>query len=193
MTDEYIGQQDNKFIEIYEAYGKKIYNYVLSLVRNRDDAKEIMQETFVRVYRNLSSYDESKGAWSTWIYRIARNLSFNYIKHKRYEPDASLNDMIRVGTEKMELLRIVADEQATQPVDEAHKKEINLIVRNAIEKLPCNYREVLVLCDIEGLAHQKVADILGITAHNVDVRLGRARKKIADILKSIMKEDRHET
>jgi len=172
-----------QFKELYEQYKQRIYNYVFVLIKNRADAEEVTQEVFVRVYRNLAKYDPEKASWLTWIYAIARNLSYNFIRDRKGDPDMSVDQKVKIGNQTIELLRLLPDERDPGAEKILESKEIQAQIQKAIEFLPDAYRDVITLCDIEEMPHKEAAEILGWSVSRTNVMLMRAREKLSDIIR----------
>ncbi|MCM8779389.1 MAG: RNA polymerase sigma factor [Candidatus Omnitrophica bacterium] len=164
------------FNELHRRYRKHILNYVYRLLGRYEQAEEITQETFVRVYLNLERCEARNVAG--WIYTIARNLTMNEIKKLKQVKTVSLDEPIfdREGKEIL-LMDAVADEKG----EEAHRREWEKRVQEAINSLPVKYREVMVLCGIQELSYEEAAKILNCSVRNVAVRLFRARKMLKEL------------
>jgi len=176
------------FKQLYEKYADKILNYVYFIIKNKADAQELAQEAFLRLYKNIDKYDEKKAKWQTWLYTIARNLSYDYLKHKRYEPDRSLDEKIAIGDDKKELISLVIDQKEEGACKALEKKEIKEIVHSAIKLLPDQYREVIMLCDMHSMVHEEVASLLECSVNAVNIRLNRARRRLGEIIRSAQQE-----
>ena len=176
-------QKNTLFNRLYEEYADRILNFVRYLVKNTADAEEIAQEAFVNIYRNLDKYDETKGKYSTWMYTIARNLAYNHLKRKKNQPNLSVNQDIKIGNDKIELIRTIQDTKEKGAYKHLELKELKETVQRAIQSLPGQYMEVITLCDIHGMQHSEVATILECSVNAIDIRLTRARKKLVDIIR----------
>jgi len=172
-----------QFIRLYEEYADRILNYLLYMLKSRPDAEEVMQNAILRLYRNLDRFDEKRGKMSTWLYAIAKNLAYNCLKHRRYEPDRSIYEKVKIGDEEVELLKSLPDKRDISADKVLEAKELRKKVRNAIKLLIPAYREVIMFCDIHQMPHKEVAGLLKCSVNAVDIRLTRARKRLADIIK----------
>jgi RNA polymerase sigma-70 factor (ECF subfamily) len=164
-----------EFWEIYDQYYAKVRRFILALVKDPWTADDLIQETFLRVQQNLGTL-KNPSKLSSWIFRIAYNLCQDHFcqrKAGRRKESTSLEQ-----TEGLEEAFI----QEGFIQKELEQREMGRCVQNQIDLLPEPLRAVLVLFDIMECSHQEIADILGITAENVKVRLHRARKKLKPIL-----------
>ncbi|MEJ2700962.1 MAG: sigma-70 family RNA polymerase sigma factor [Sedimentisphaerales bacterium] len=168
-------------------YQNRIYNVVLRICADPDDAAELTQETFVKIIENLGKF-EGRSSFYTWAFRIAVNLTLNYRqKNKRvavrsldsedgsYDPQAA-----------RALKELLSDDRSPDPAAMAQNKEAYEIAVKALRRLDDAQRTVLVLRDIEGMSYARIAEVLGIELGTVRSRLSRARTRLRDILEAIL-------
>ena len=98
---DYAGK-DASFDKMYKGYADRLIHYVFAIVKNRDDAEELAQEAFLKAYNAFGTFRE-KSKLSTWLFSIARNLAYNYIKRQRYEGNVSLDQDVSIGKGKERL------------------------------------------------------------------------------------------
>lgn len=154
----------NAFDELVTRYETKVYNLAYKMLGSEEDAKDILQETFILAFKGLDNFKE-KSSFFTWIYRIATNACLMKLRAK--EPEAiSLNEHFN-AIETIDWSESLSD---TLDRDETRK-----VLDNAIKSLPEMYRAVFVLRDVEGLSSVETAKVLGITVGAVKSRLHRAR------------------
>lgn len=163
-TDEevvlYIQSKDQEvYFVIVERYQAKLMRYVNSIIRNEAKSTDVVQETFIKAFINLRSFDIKK-KFSSWIYRIAHNEALNAVKKNHKE----------VSFE--EDFDIQSDENIT---DNFEKKEIASKVEKCINKMPLIYSEPLVLYGIEDKSYEEISDILRIPMGTVATRISRAK------------------
>ena len=144
---------------IYEMYGERIFRYTYRMLGNRSDAEDATAETFLRVLRRSAEL-RADGAFRTWLFRIARNLCIDKMRqHKLMELPA---DAQYAGSEEKATLRIT--------------------IQQALADLPMEYREPLVLCDLEDMAAREAAEVLKISVPALKSRLYRGRRALRDKL-----------
>ncbi|MFC1710166.1 RNA polymerase sigma factor [Patescibacteria group bacterium] len=149
---------------VVERYQGKLLRYVGSLVGDEEKADDIVQETFIKAYVNLRSFN-TKRKFSSWIYRIAHNEAINYLK--KYRKETKLSDKQAeklIGTSNVE--------------EELERKEAVKMLRKCIKKLPLMYRSVLVLYYLEDYSYEEIGDILRIPTGTVGTRLGRGKRML---------------
>lgn len=155
------------FGELVERYNYKLSRYASKFLYNIEDRKDVVQEVFIKAYRNIQSFNSSK-RFSPWIYKIAHNEFVNaLIKNKREK--VSFFDMDIVFPNLASSLKTD---------DFAERKEQKKMVEECLEKLNAKYREVVVLYYIEGFSYEDISEILKIPKSTVGVRLSRAKERL---------------
>ncbi|MFH0764587.1 MAG: RNA polymerase sigma factor [Candidatus Omnitrophota bacterium] len=178
-SDELLARQAREgdvkaFEELFERYKKPILNFIYRLIGNRETAEEITIEVFMNVYNNLRIYDPGK-KFSTWLYTIARNLSKNALRDKKYFRDISLEQKIGGEDEAIRLMDVIAD-TSIGPDEIASDKELALEAQKVLDSMPLKYKEVITLCSVQGLIYDDAAKILGCSAAGISIRLNEAKK-----------------
>ncbi len=174
------------FDELYNKYKRPILNYIYRLIGDLSQAEELTQETFIRVYTNIGRYVK-KGKFSSWVYAIAGNLAKNFLRDTSYVTEVSIDKEIQEEQKgKITLLDVIAD-KTKGPDKETLKKETERLIQRGLNKLKPKHKDVIILCDIEGLSYGEVARILKCRPATVGSRLSRARENLARIL-GILKE-----
>jgi len=162
---------------LVERYRGRLINVVGRFINDRDRAEDIVQEVFLRVYRNRQRY-ERKGKFSTWIFTIAVNLAKNEIRRKvRRRGEISLE-----GLEEAAGPTTATADKSPGAEENLGREQLREMVAEAIERLPVRYREAVVLRDIEGLAYEEIASVLRIPGGTVRSRINRGRLMIKDFL-----------
>jgi len=160
--------------KIYEEFQPKILNYLSRLI-GPNEAEDIAQEVFAKVSRGLDSF-KGQSKLSTWVYRIATNTAIDKLRTPAYKHASgytSLED--NPGDENTTSSITPTDTPTDQKVI---RKEMSECVHEYVDRLPPDYRTVLILKEIEGFKNREIADILQITLENVKVRLHRARARL---------------
>jgi RNA polymerase sigma-70 factor (ECF subfamily) len=169
--------------QLVNVYSGKIYNLALRILRNKEDAEDILQETFLTVVEKLHTFDGRSGFF-TWIYRIATNASLMKLRRKKLVfqdigDDTEYTDSIEN--------RVFVD-WTQDPSINIYDQEVKKKIDEAVNKLSDIYRSVFVLRDIEGLSIKETSAILNISEENVKIRLRRARQFLRDILSEYFEE-----
>jgi len=166
------------FEVLVHKYQKPIFHVIFKIVKDQEEAKDIMQETFLKAYSSLSTY-KSQYRFTTWIYRIAVNNSIDYLRKKKIAT-LSLDQKIETKYGKLSF----------EPKDWTHNPEIELVAKKkrfsidkAIETLPKKYREVIVYRHKKEKSYKEISEILGIPAGTVKARIFRGRELLKKKLK----------
>ena len=176
---------DNDAMErLILKYQNRIYNVILKICANADDAAELTQDAFVKVIENINSF-QGKSKFYTWLFRIAVNLTLNYCKRNvklgLRSLDVPVNDDNDV---KGALKEFLCDDRSPDPALAAANKELCQIVLKGLMKLEDGQRAVVVLRDIEGMKYSDIANVLEIELGTVKSRLSRARETLREILEA---------
>lgn len=170
----------NAFAEIVDLYKDKIYQLCYRMLGNSHEAEDIAQEAFIRAYVNIHTYDLDR-KFSTWLYRIATNLSIDRIRKKK--PDYYLDAEVS-GTEGLTMYSQVAAE-ISLPEDQIETMELQETIQKEILKLPDKYRTVIVLKYIDELSLIEISEILNIPVGTVKTRTHRGREALRKQLRHL--------
>jgi len=166
------------FEQLIEAYQKKVYNLALRMTGNQDDAADLAQEAFIRVFRSISGFKE-QSSFSTWVYRITTNVCLDEIRKRKNRKVISIDEEIHM--DEGEIKRQVISEEPL-PDELAEREELRSIVNAAINSLPEDQRIVLTLRDLNGLSYDEIAKILDCPGGTVKSRINRARQALRNVL-----------
>jgi RNA polymerase sigma-70 factor (ECF subfamily) len=167
--------------ELVQANQDRIYASVLRQVRDEHKAMDITQEAFIQAYRAIDTY-EDRARFSTWMYRIAMNLITSHYRHERAQKRGGDRSATSLNIEGMPE---PGAEQRT-PDDLVAAEDIGSQVRAAIDELDDEYRDVVVMRDLQGLSYEEIAETLDIAPGTVRSRLHRGREKLKDKLKHLV-------
>jgi len=167
-------------------YQNRIYNVILKMCANPDDAAELTQDTFVKVLENIDTF-EGRSGFYTWTFRIAVNLTLNFCKRSGKIVFRSLDAEDDEHTEKQRsvLKEFLHDDRSPDPAVVARNKELCGMAIKALMKLDDDQRAVVVLRDIEGMNYAQIAKVLNTELGTVKSRLSRARSNLREILEAI--------
>ncbi|OXS59335.1 RNA polymerase sigma factor SigW [Cohnella sp. CIP 111063] len=159
------------FAEIVDMYKDKLYHLAFRMTGNRQEAEDVVQETFLRVYKNLDRYDENQ-KFSTWIYRIATNLCIDRLRKRRavYSLDAESSDH-----EGLDGYAMLPSDDRT-PESELLLSETQRLIQESIATLPIKYKSVMILRYLQDLSLQEISDVLDMPVTTVKTRVHRGRE-----------------
>lgn len=168
-------------------YQNRIYNVILKMCVNPDDAAELTQETFVKVIQSIDKF-EGRSSFYTWAFRIAVNLTLNYCQRSARIAVQSLDaEECRNPAEARQVLKeFLSDEASPDPAAVAQNRELCEIAMQSLMKLDEAQRAVIVLRDIEGMNYAQIAQVLGIELGTVRSRLSRARTRLREIIEAVL-------
>lgn len=164
---------------LVEKYKRLVYRVAVQITKNHEDADDVMQDTFLKVYESIHSFRQD-AAFETWLYRIVVNHATNLVKRRERRRESSLS--VINETEIHPELKRTAD-LANNPHLDAERKERQRWVTQAVNSLPLKQRTVVILYEFEGLTHPEIASILNCSEGTVRSRLHYARRKLRDLLK----------
>ena len=167
-----------RYSEIVGRYQGKLFAYMYRLIGDRDEAEDLLQDVFIKAFKNLHSYDTSR-KFSSWIYRIAHNEAVNRIKRKYLKKFVSWED-VSSTKDRLEI------SSAEEGVDKAWmRKESVREVDAAINRLPLKYRQVLILRYYSDKSYEEIGEILGKPVNTVGTLINRAKVKLAEELAGV--------
>ncbi len=175
-----------RFPELVRRYEQALYNFGLKMCGGSQDAEDVVQDTFLNVFRYLKGFRyETK--FKNWLYRIATSTCIKKRRKSKFAPDRelSLDDFMPQDEAAVEHQ---TPAWARLPLDQVLNEELGQTLKKAILELPEKYRVVLVLRDIEGFSTEESADILNLSLANIKVRLHRARLFLREKLKTYYSE-----
>lgn len=168
-------------------YQDRIYNVILKICANPEDAAELAQETFVKVIENISKF-EARSSFYTWVFRIAVNLTLNYCKRTGRLRFSSLDaEQQRQDAQvRTELKQFLNDKSSPDPAVVAQNRELCRLIMKALMELDDAHRTVIVLRDIENMNYAQIADVLDTELGTVKSRLSRARSNLREIMEAFL-------
>ena len=172
---------ENAYVELVNRYKDKLTNFVFYFLKDEEHSEDIVQETFIRLYEKKHYYKEI-AKFSTWIYTIARNLANTELRKKSRTRIMYLSQM---SNYKKDYDLKSSDPELNKNIEnEFLMKEIHA----AIDKLPENYKSVIILRDIQGLDYEQISNIIGVPLGTVKSRINRARLQLQVDLMDFKKE-----
>lgn len=175
--------EEAAYAELVNLYSGRIYNLALRILRRNDEAADVLQETFIKVFEKIETFD-GRADFFTWMYRIATNLSL--MKMRKNRRTVLTDEDLEAQFDRPDSAEI--QEWRALPLQNLLTEEFRRHLDRAVDSLSEIYRSVFVLRDLENLSIKETSKILGITETNVKVRLKRARMFLREQLAEYMSE-----
>ena len=172
------------FREIVDRHQRRAHAVAYGILRNPEDAREVVQEAFLRVYKHLKEF-EGQASFGTWLYRIVVNLAIDQLR-KRTGQAVELDDHTDLDGAPPELLPFRGD---SNPQDALARKRLVEAMQTALDKLPPYHRAVIVLREIEGMSYEEMAQTLDVSKGTIMSRLFHARRKMQTMLREALGDD----
>ena len=169
--------------DLVRRYQERIYATIYHMTSNHEDANDLAQETFIKAFQALKSF-KGGSSFYTWVYRIAVNKTINFLKQRKNRSHMSLNDLDFNAEHDPDLVALVSDKT---PRREAGLAELQEKLNEAMQKLSEPHRLVVTLHDVQGLAHDEIAEIMECNIGTVRSRLFYARQQLQAFLSDYLK------
>jgi RNA polymerase sigma-70 factor (ECF subfamily) len=169
------------FEELVDRYDDKIYRLAFRFVRNETEAKEIVQDTFLSVWRKLDTF-KGDAQFGSWLYRVAANAALMRLRAQRRHPEVSTEELPIDYLDNYGHLPNTGENWAKRPDDELQSDELRRRIQKAVDDLPEIYRTVFLVRDVDGLSTEETAEVLQISVPTVKTRLHRARLALRDAI-----------
>ena len=174
-------QREKDFELFYSQWAAFIYNVAYRMCGNHIETEEIVQDTFIRVFRFVDRF--RGGSLKSWLYRIAMNLSYTYLQRNKVRHIHEISLDHDGGEEKEDLFKDNFIDNTASPEQQIEKQEITDTVQFALNLLPTEQKAVLILSYVEGLSYKEISNIVDCPVGTVRSRLARARKLFREALK----------
>ena len=172
-----LGGDANAFETLILEYEKNVYNIALRMTGNSEDAADMTQEAFIKAYNSLQSF-RGDSKFSVWLYRIVSNVCLDFLRSKNRRPTVSLS----VEDDDGEDTQLDVADESQSPELLLDRKLTRESVRRGLDSLPPDYRQILLLREIQGLSYDEIAQALGLEVGTVKSRIFRARKRLCNFL-----------
>ena len=179
----HLAGEPQAFGTLVDRYQTRLLNFVNRTIGDRERAEDLVQEVFIRVFRHLHRFDQTK-KFSTWIYTIASNLAKNELRNRSRNPLVLFQTIKKNWEADHRPLQF--EDTTARPEDLYRKRFLKDAVDHCVQRLPEHHREVFVLRELEGKSYQEIAEITGCNLGTVKSRLNRARNSFAQLIGPIL-------
>jgi RNA polymerase sigma-70 factor (ECF subfamily) len=169
--------EEQAFAELLHRYRAPVFNLCLRMLKNRDDAEDLAQDVFIKVFGMLDRYDE-RYAFRSWLFKIASNQCIDFIRKNRVKL-LSLDEPLAYKGEEIER-QFPAD--GPTPAERLEEKELGVVLREVTDELPPHYRSMIVLRHQEHLSYEEIAQLMELPLGTVKARIHRARAMMKEKL-----------
>jgi RNA polymerase sigma-70 factor, ECF subfamily len=177
---------DAAFEELVRRNQQRVFALVSGILRRREDVEDVAQQVFLKAFVSIKRFD-MRAAFSTWLYKIAVNECWDYLRKKKVRPLVYESDLSEEQVARLDGV-VSADRPPVTPSERAEAKDL---LERMLEKLPEQDRQLLVLKEIEGFSVQELAEVLDLNVNTVKVRLFRARGRLMDVYRRRLGTNRH--
>lgn len=182
LIEECLAGQTEAFGRLVVRYQDRLYHSLVHVLGSRDDALDIAQEAFVHAFQKLDTF-QGRSAFYSWLFRIAMNAAISRKRKERRTTGSIDAARQNAGIEPVD------EHSAAQPTHALDVSEQQEMVRRALARLPEDYRQVLVLKEMEGLKYEEIAEIVDCPIGTVRSRIHRARQELRQMLESLLREE----
>lgn len=173
-----INGDTNAFAILVDRYKDLVYTLTMRMLKNREEAEEVAQDTFVKAYKSLSRF-KGDSKFSTWIYRIAYNTSLDRLKkNRKHFNDVAIDEFTEHQVKTID-----------NALSQLENEERNQAIQKCITQLPSDDAFILTLYYFEDQSLDEISKVIGLTPNNVKVKLFRSRKKLATIMKTQLESE----
>lgn len=174
LVERCLQGDDTAWESIVTSYTRRLYNLSYRYTNRRDEAEDLTQEIFIKIYQNLKSYRSDAGTFQNWILKVGRNLIIDHYRQSRRYQQVG-------GSEELETMN-VKDDKAPNPHRAAEQLDAARFLMDGMQALAPELKEAVILRDLEGMAYQEMADLLGIPEGTVKSRINRGRLELTKLL-----------
>jgi RNA polymerase sigma-70 factor, ECF subfamily len=168
--------------EIVQRYNRRIYNICYRFAGSADDAQDLTQEVFIKMYRTLSSYDVERGAFMTWLTTMTRNLLVDHFRKTKQDRVTDSMDAVPSEHEDAQPLSEQIQDHSAAPDAHVRMREVSETVHAALAKLSPELREAVILRDLQDMDYREIATVLKVPEGTVKSRINRGRAELARLL-----------
>ena len=174
--------------EIVQRYNRRIYNLCYRFAGATNDAQDLTQEVFIKMYRTLNSYDADRGAFTTWVTTITRNLLVDHFRKTKQDRLTDSLDAAPSEREDAQPLNTQIPDTALTPDARVQSRETSEAVHLALQKLSPELREAVILRDLQDMDYREIAAILKVPEGTVKSRINRGRTELARLFQRTYKQ-----
>jgi len=174
--------------EIVQQYHRRIYNICYRFSGSADDASDLTQEVFIKMYRTLSTFDTTRASFMTWVTTVTRNLLVDHFRKGKYDRVTDSLDAIPGSQDEGLTLAEQLQDHKPDPETKVRSQETQKLVHEALRRLSPELREAVILRDLQDLDYKDIAKVLSVPEGTVKSRINRGRTELARLLQRTYKQ-----
>ena len=174
--------------EIVQQYNRRIYNICYRFSGSPDDAADLTQEVFIKMYRTLSTFDTTRASFMTWVTTVTRNLLVDHFRKGKYDRVTDSLDATPGNQDEGLTLAEQLEDQNPNPETRVRSQEVQKLVHEALKRLSPELREAVILRDLQDLDYKDIAKVLNVPEGTVKSRINRGRTELARLLQRTYKQ-----
>jgi len=174
LVERCLQGDDAAWESIVTSYTRRLYNLSYRYTNRRDEAEDLTQEIFIKIYQNLKSFRSEAGSFQSWILKVGRNLIIDHYRQSRRYQQVG-------GSEELETMN-VKDDKALNPHRAVEQLDAARFLMEGLQAIAPELKEAVILRDLEGMAYLEMADLLGIPEGTVKSRINRGRLELSKLL-----------
>jgi RNA polymerase sigma-70 factor (ECF subfamily) len=174
--------------EIVQQYHRRIFNICYRFSGSADDAADLSQEVFIKMYRTLSTYDTTRASFMTWVTTVTRNLLVDHFRKGKYDRVTDSLDATPGNQEDGLTLAEQLEDKSASPETKLRSQETQKLVHEALKRLSPELREAVILRDLQDLDYKDIAKVLNVPEGTVKSRINRGRTELARLLQRTYKQ-----
>ncbi|HEU0013534.1 MAG TPA: sigma-70 family RNA polymerase sigma factor [Longimicrobium sp.] len=172
---------EKAYRELLGRYERPVFSIIYRMIRDREQAEDLAQETFVRVFNNIGRYDP-RYKFSSWIFKIATNLTIDWIRRKEVDTVSIDGSRNALSADEIEATSITVVSRDENPEELLEAKQLGSEIESAIGKLRPEYRAAILLRHVDGREYQEIAEILSLPLGTVKTYIHRGRNELREHL-----------
>ena len=174
--------------EIVQQYHRRIYNICYRFSGSADDASDLAQEVFIKMYRTLATFDMTRASFMTWVTTVTRNLLVDHFRKGKYDRITDSLDATPGNQEEGLTIAEQLEDRAASPEAAVRSQETQKLVHDALRRLSPELREAVILRDLQDLDYKEIAKVLNVPEGTVKSRINRGRTELARLLQRTYKQ-----
>ncbi|HEX6878801.1 MAG TPA: sigma-70 family RNA polymerase sigma factor [Terriglobales bacterium] len=168
--------------EIVQRFNRRIYNICYRFAGGGEDAEDLTQEVFIKIYRTLASFDAEKASFNTWVTTVTRNLLVDHFRKTKNDRITDSMDAPVGSEDEGQALSEKIEDKGLTPDQHVQKQQTQRLVQDALQKLSPELREAVILRDLQDMDYREIAQVLKVPEGTVKSRINRGRTELARLL-----------